>query len=116
MDDLFLRIAAASEISEANARQAVGYILAYMQVESEDDSIDSMIAATPGAADALGSATGYDGSGGIMTLGARLMGLGLDMGQIRDIAETLVTAAREHAGDETVDRAIASVPALAQFA
>ena len=37
------------------------------------------------------------------------------MEQIRDVAESFVAAARKHAGDETVDKAIASVPALAQF-
>lgn len=115
MDDLFSRISAAAEISESDARQAVGYILAYMHAESEDDSLRRMVSATPGATEALATADGYDGSGGIMGLGARLMGMGLDMEQIRDVAESFVAVARDHAGDETVDKAIASVPALAQF-
>ena len=50
-----------------------------------------------------------------MGLGAKLMGLGLDMGQIRSVAEELVADARTQAGDDTVNQAIASVPALAQF-
>ncbi|KAA0972718.1 DUF2267 domain-containing protein [Aureimonas fodinaquatilis] len=115
MDEYFTRIGATADVPAEMARKAIGYILAYMQAESQDGSIAAMIAATPAAAEALGDADGYDGEGGIMALGSRLMGLGLDMGQIRDMAEEFISAARASAGDEVVDRAIASVPALAQF-
>jgi hypothetical protein len=114
MPEIFTRIADAADISEETARQAVGHILAFMQAESDDPAVGRMIADTPGAAETL-SAGDADGSGGIMALGAKLMGLGLDMGQIRAVAEELVAAAKASAGEETVDQAIASVPALAQF-
>ena len=116
MSDLFNRIAATAEISESDARSAVGHILTYMKAESDDPAVGSMIDGTPGAADAL-VAVGDDSysGGGIMALGAKLMGLGLDMGQIRQVAEELVADAKRNAGSETVDQAIASVPALAQF-
>lgn len=116
MNELYTRIAAAAEISDDTARTAVGHILSYMQAESDDPAVETMIAETPGGTDALASvgSDGYAG-GGIMGLGAKLMGLGLDMGQIRAVAEELVSNARASAGNETVDRAIASVPALAQF-
>lgn len=116
MSDLFSRIAAIAEISEEDARTAVGQILTYMKAESDDPAVGSMIEGTPGGTEAL-AAVGDDGygGGGIMALGAKLMGLGLDMGQIRQVAEELVAEARRNAGADTVEQAIASVPALAQF-
>jgi hypothetical protein len=113
MQDLYARIAGAADISEADARLAVGHILAFMQAESDDPAVVEMIEKTPGAVEALDPDA--DGSGGIMGLGARLMGLGLDLTQIRSTAEALVAVAREHAGEETVNQAIASVPAISQF-
>lgn len=113
MQDLYTRIAETAEVSEEEARQAVGHILAFMQDESDDPAVAAMIEGTPGAADALSAVEA--GGGGIMALGAKLMGLGMDLQQIRSVAEVLVTFAKAHAGGETVDQAIASVPALAQF-
>ena len=115
MQDLFSRIAETAGISEAAATQAVGHILAFMQAESDDPAVSEMIAGTPGADSALAAIGGADASGGIMALGAKLMGLGMDLTQIRAVAEDLVAYSRTHAGEETVDQAIASVPAISQF-
>lgn len=115
MQDLFSRIAGAADTSEDVARQSVAHILAFMQVESDSPAVGRMVEETPGAKDAIESTAGADGEGGIMGLGAKLMGLGLDMGQIRQVAEELITVSKAQSGDETVDEAISSVPALAQF-
>ncbi|MFD2236393.1 DUF2267 domain-containing protein [Aureimonas populi] len=115
MQDLYARIAGAADTSEDVARQSVAHILAFMQAESDDPAVGRMVAETPGASEALAATDGADGSGGIMGLGARLMALGLDMGQIRAVAEELVSFSKAQLGEETVDDAIASVPALAQF-
>ena len=116
MDELLTRITAETGLDTASARRAVGSILAFLSAESDDPAVGTMIAKTPGAEEAL-AATGGDGysGGGIMALGAGLMGMGLDMGQIQTVARELVGFSRSHAGAETVDRFIASVPGLAQF-
>ena len=116
MTALAERIAAAADIDPSTATQAIGFILAFMREESDDPAVEEMVTKTSGAADATASVGEVEfGGAGIMGLGAKLMGLGLDMGQIRQVAEALVAGAREEAGDDTVNRAIASVPALAQF-
>lgn len=127
MDEVLNRIAAETGLSTEKAREAVGHILTYMKAEGTDPAVDTMIADTPGAADAILSAGDSGGGGlmggvmgafggGIMALGSKLMGMGLDMGQIRMIATELVAFAKQHAGAETVDRVIATTPGLSQFA
>ncbi|WP_182084979.1 DUF2267 domain-containing protein [Aureimonas sp. ME7] len=116
MNELWNRIAASAEIEPDTAKLSVGYILAYMQAESADPAVGQMISETPEADEALGTAGDADFSGGgIMALGAKLMGLGLDMGQIRQVAEELVAYSKSTSGEDTVNRAISSVPALAPF-
>jgi hypothetical protein len=56
------------------------------------------------------------GGGGIMGLGQQLMSQGLGMSEISTLAKETIAVARQHAGDETVDQVIASVPGLSQFA
>ena len=124
MEEVLNRIATETGLTPEKAKEAVGHILAYMKAEGTDPAVETMIAETPGASEAIASAGGGGllGSvmgafgGGIMALGAKLMGLGLDMGQIRMIATELITYAKQSAGDETVDRVIATTPGLAQFA
>jgi hypothetical protein len=116
MNELFNRIASSAETDEDTARQSVGYILAFLREESSDPAVETMIAETPGTDEALGSIGEVDfGGGGLMALGAKLMGLGLDMGQIRKVAEELIAYSKSTAGEDTVEQAISSVPALAQF-
>lgn len=100
-------------ITPAEAKEAAGHILAFMRSESEDPAVERMIAETPGAPEAVAGAG--EGANGIMALGAQLMGLGLDMAQMRAMGEALILHARAHAGDDTVDQAVASVPAIGQF-
>jgi hypothetical protein len=126
MQDVLNRIAAETGLTPEKAMEAVGHILNYMKNEATDPAVETMIAETPGAEAAMASAGGGGGGlmgsvmgafgGGIMALGAKLMGMGLDMGQIRMIATELVTYAKANAGAETVDRVIATTPGLSQFA
>ena len=123
MEDLINRIAAETGLSTDAAQKAVGHIFAYMKAEGTDPAVGTMLAETPGAQAAIDS-VGEGGGGGIMSmfgagimgLGSKLMGLGLDMGQIRLVATELVGYAKAHAGAETVDRVIATTPGLSQFA
>lgn len=125
MEEVLNRIAANTGLTPEKAREAVGHILTYMKTEGTDPAVETMIAETPGANEAILAARGGGGvmggalgafGGGIMALGSKLMGLGLDMGQIRMIATELVTFAKAHAGEETVERVIATTPGLSQFA
>ncbi|WP_152046159.1 hypothetical protein [Aureimonas psammosilenae] len=123
MQELLNRIAAETGLSPEQARLAVGEILLYIKTEGSDPAIETMIEKTPGANEAIlhagtqggGEGEGLFGGGGIMALGSKLMGLGLDMGGISSVARELVAYARQHVGSETVDRVMATTPGLAQF-
>lgn len=116
MSQLTDRVAAAAHIAPDTATQAIGFILAFMREEGDDQAVGEMIDKTPGAQDSIAAAGDPSfGGGGIMALGGKLMGLGLDMGQMRTIAVEMVAEAKAAVGEETVDRAISSVPGLAQF-
>lgn len=134
MEALLARIAAETGLDPQTAKIAVGHILAFIQKEGEDPAVGRMIAQTPGTEDAIASAGesggkgggglmgglmnaagSFGGGGGIMGLGAKLMGLGLGLGEIRTVAQELVAFAKQHADPETVDKALASVPGLSQY-
>ncbi|WP_427023783.1 DUF2267 domain-containing protein [Aureimonas ureilytica] len=115
MSELTDRISAAASLTPEAAEQAIGNILAFLRSESDDPSVETVIAGTPGASDALRSAGDPEFGGGIMALGGKLMGLGLDMGQIRTVGEEFVAFAKLHTDEATVTRALGSVPALAPF-
>ncbi|MNE42616.1 hypothetical protein D3C80_1367490 [compost metagenome] len=107
-------------------------ILGFLQREAADGPIAKMIEAIPGASDLVaqynGEGTGNGGGGllgglmsaigggGIMGLGQQLMSQGIGMSEISTLAKETIAVARQHAGDETVDQVIASVPGLSQFA
>ena len=115
MSELIDRVSNAASLSPDAACEAVGLILAFLRSESSEPAVETMISGTPGAADALQTAGDAEFPGGIMGLGGKLMGLGLDMGQIRTVGEEIVGFSKAHVGDETVSAAIGSVPALAPF-
>lgn len=66
-----------------------------------------------GIAGALGSLMGGSEGGGMgaaMALLGNLQKDGLDLGQVKDVAGSLVTQLRGVAGDETVDKLLAEIP------
>ena len=123
MTILVAEIASATGLDTLTAQKSIGLMLGFLEREADDDAVHKMIAAVPGARDLI-SEWGGEGSGGflaglagggIMGLGQQLMGLGLGMGQITALARETVAVARRYAGDELVDRVVASVPGLSQF-
>ena len=131
MNEVVDQIAAKAGIDPELAEKAIGMILGFLQREAEDGPIARMIEAIPGASDLVaqynGEGTGGGGGllgglmsalggGGIMGLGQQLMSQGLGMSEISTLANETIAVARQHAGDETVDQVIASVPGLSQFA
>lgn len=130
MNEVVDQIAAKAGIDPALAEKAVGMILGFLQREAADGPIARMIEAIPGASDLvaqyngegagggglLGGLMSAIGGGGIMGLGQQLMSRGIGMSEITTLAKETIAVARQHAGDETVDQVIASVPGLSQFA
>ncbi|MGV3548806.1 hypothetical protein [Rhizobium sp.] len=123
MTELVNQIAAATGIDPDVAEKALGMMLGFLEKEGDDGAVQKMIAAIPGAADLI-SQYGGDGGGGflsgltgggIMGLGQKLMGAGLGMGEITALAKETIAVAKQYAGEETVDRVVASIPGLGQF-
>ncbi|MER0238737.1 DUF2780 domain-containing protein [Fulvimarina sp. MAC8] len=130
MEQLLTRISSEAGLDAQTAKAAVGHILAFIKAQGEGPEVDQMLGAMPGSEDAIVEAgktqTGSGGllgglmgslagSSAIMALGSKLTGLGLDVEQIRTVAKELVTFAKQHAGEETVDRALKSVPGLSDY-
>ncbi|MDQ0455213.1 hypothetical protein [Rhizobium paknamense] len=127
MSEIVTRIADNVGIAPDVAEKALGMMLGFLQREGDDGAVARMIEAMPGAPELVARYNGEGKSGGllgglmsaigggIMGLGQQLMSLGLGMGEITSLARETMAVAREHAGDEVVDKVVASVPGLSQF-
>ncbi|WP_288431666.1 hypothetical protein [uncultured Agrobacterium sp.] len=131
MSEIVTQVADRVGIAPDQAEKALGMMLGFLQREADDAAVAQMIESMPGAPELvarfngegsskggglLGGLMSAIGGGGIMGLGQQLMSIGLGMGEISALAKTTISIAREHAGDEVVDKVIASVPGLSQFA
>ena len=122
MDEIVKQIAEATGIDPSTAEKALGMMLGFLEKEGDETIVQQVIAKIPGAdgliSEHAGNGGGFLGGlmgGGIMGLGQQLMGLGLGMGEITALAKQTIALARQYAGDELVDRLVASVPGLGQF-
>jgi hypothetical protein len=127
MNELVTRVAEKVGIETDVAEKAIGMMLGFLQREADDGAVARMIEAIPGAPELVARFNGEGKSGGllssfmssigggIMGLGQQLMSLGLGMGEITSLARETLAVAREHAGNETVDEVVGSVPGLSQF-
>jgi hypothetical protein len=127
MDELISRLTAAAGIDEGVARSAIGIILGFLRKEGPTAEVDQLVAALPGAEDAMAATEGASGGmlgglagmmgggGGIMGLGTKLMGAGLSMGQIQTVGKEMFAYGRETAGEDVMGPIIGSVPGLSQF-
>lgn len=127
MNELVSRVADNVGIAPDVAEKAVGMMLGFLQREADDGAVARMIEAIPGAPELVAKFNGEGATGGflsgivsslgggVMALGQQLMGLGLGMGEITSLARETIAVAREHAGSETVDQVVGSVPGLSQF-
>lgn len=131
MDELIGRVAAAAGIREDLARQAIGIILKFLDRDGPPDAVAQVLAALPGASQLMAEQGGGGGGGLLDSLAGKLGGsigggmgamaalneltnAGLDMGEVQAVTRELVQAARERAGDDVVDRLVASIPGLGQ--
>ncbi|OLP61582.1 hypothetical protein BJF93_08165 [Xaviernesmea oryzae] len=131
MNDLVTRVSENVGIAPDKAEKAIGMMLGFLQREAADGPVARMIEATPGATELvarfngegtgegsgglLGKVMGAFGGGGVMALGQQLMSQGLGMGEITALAKEVIAFGKEHAGEETVDEVIDSIPGLRQF-
>lgn len=127
MDELAARIMTAAGLNEETARTAIGIILRFLAKDGPQDLVPQIINALPGAeaimAEGQQQAGGLFGSiAGMMggTMGAmatlnELSNAGLDLDQVKTVAREIVGFAREQAGEEVVNAAIARIPGLNQL-
>ena len=134
MDNLIARVATAADTTPEVARKAVALIGDFIQREASEEAVRDLFEKAPvfpaiiasstqtggegmggGLKGLMGVAAGAMGGGGLMALGAELMGLGLGMEQIQTIGKEVFGYAREVAGDQVVGEISASIPGLSQF-
>ncbi len=121
MDELTGQLAAKAGIDSAVAEKTVGIILGFLRSEGPSDKVQALIDKIPGAEAAIASANNAGGlsrlmGGGLMAVGTRLMGLGLGIGQIQDIARELFRFGRDKIGADQMGEIISGTPGLSQFA
>jgi hypothetical protein len=121
MDELKGQLAAKAGIDSAVAEKTVGIILGFLRSEGPSDKVQALIDKIPGAEAAIASADNASGlsrlmGGGLMAVGTRLMGLGLGIGQIQDIARELFRFGRDKIGADQMSEIISGTPGLSQFA
>ncbi|HSR76591.1 MAG TPA: DUF2267 domain-containing protein [Xanthobacteraceae bacterium] len=121
MSELVDRIAANVGLDRAVAEKAIGIILDFLSKEGPADKVSALIARLPGSEALLQAARDEDngglfgGMGGIMGVGARLMGAGLDMGQIQAVTGELMAYSRERGVGDTLGEIAGAIPGLGQF-
>ncbi|MFC7399653.1 DUF2267 domain-containing protein [Chelatococcus sp. GCM10030263] len=127
MDELVTLISQKVGIDAALAQRAIGIILDFLQREGPTDEVNALIAALPGADQAIAGAQAAPsggviaslgslmGGGGIMALGSELTAAGLSMGQMQTLGRELFAYGREKAGEDVMGPIVGSVPGLAQF-
>jgi hypothetical protein len=109
MDELIGRLATNASIDSAVAEKTVGIILGFLRSEGPPDSVQALIDQIPGAEAAIEASR----SGGGLS---RLMGLGLGMSEIQNIARELFRYGRDKIGADQMGKIIAGTPGLSQFA
>ncbi len=121
MDELIGQLAVKTGIDRAVAEKTVGIILDFLRNEGPLDKVQALIDEIPGAEAAIvastnGSRLGKLMGSGLMGLGAKLMGLGLSMIEIQNVARELFRFGRDKIGAERMGEIIAGTHGLSQFA
>jgi hypothetical protein len=121
MDELIGRLAEKAGIEKAVAEKTVGIMLGFLRNEGPADKVQALIDNIPGA-EAVIAASGSGGGlsrlmgGGLMALGVKLMGLGLGMAQIQNIARELFRFGRDKIGADRMGEIIAGTRGLKELA
>jgi len=121
MDELIGRLATKAGIGDAVAEKTIGIILGFLRNEGPSDRVQALIDRIPGAEAAIAASNNTGGlgrlmGGGLMALGTRLMGLGLGISEIQNVARELFRFGRDKIGADEMGEIIAGTPGLSQFA
>jgi hypothetical protein len=121
MDELIGRLAAKAGIDNVVAEKTIGIILGFLRNEGPSDKVQALIDGIPGAEAAIAASSNGSGlaalmGGGLMALGTKLMGLGLGMNEIQNVARELFRFGRDKIGADRMGEIIAGTPGLRQFA
>src|SRR3954447_327968 len=121
MDELVEQLAAKAGIDTAVAEKTIGIILGFLRKEGPADEVQALIDNIPGAERAVEASDKSSGlsalmGGGLMALGSRLMGLGLGIGEIQNVARELFKFGRDRIGADRMGEIISGTPGLSQFA
>jgi len=120
MDELIGRLVANVGVDRAAAEKAVGIILQFLIKEGPADKVQNLIDKLPGADAAMQATPADEGAGGmfgggVMAAGARMMAVGLSMGQVQAITRETIGYAREKVGEDVVGEIVGAIPGLGQF-
>src|SRR5260370_35873200 len=121
MDELMGQVAAKAGFDNVVAEKTIGIILGFLRTEGPSDQVQALIDKIPGAEAAI-AASGNNGGfgrlmgGGLMALGTKLMGLGLGISEIQNVARELFRVGRDKIGADQMGEIIAGTPGLSQFA
>ena len=120
MDELIAQLATKAGIDDAVAEETIGIVLSFLQSEGPSDKVQALIDQIPGAEAAI-AASDNGGlakliGGGLMAVGTKLMGLGLGMSEIQNVARELFKFGRDKIGANQMGEIIAGTPGLSQFA
>lgn len=125
MEELIERVGNAAGLEPEVARKAVAIILSFLQKEAPPEEVGKVMAAIPGAQEAVaGVATeerssgmlgGLMGNGGLMALAGQLGGIGLGMGEMQTVGREVFAYAREKVGEDTVGQIAGAIPGLQGF-
>ncbi len=121
MDELTAWLASKAGIDNIVAEQTIGIILGYLRSEGPSDKVQTLLDKIPGAEAAISASENSSGlarlmGGGLMAVGSRLMGLGLGVSDIQNIARELFRFGRDKIGEDQMGAIIAGTPGLSQFA
>jgi len=121
MDELTGRLASKAGIDSAVAEKTIGIILNFLRNEGPADKVQALIDQIPGAEEAIEASNSSGGfarlmGGGLMSVGTRLMGLGLGLVEIQSIARELSRFGRDKIGADRMGEIISATPGLSQLA
>ena len=120
MDELIGQLASTAGISSTVAEKTIGIILDFLRKEGPSDKVQVLIDQIPGAEDAIAASDsgglGKLMGGGLMALGTKLMGLGLGIRDIQNVARELVRFGRDKIGTEQMGEIVQRTPGVRQFA
>src|SRR3979490_3421111 len=121
MDELIGRLAVKAGIDNAVAEKTIGIVLGFLRNEGPSDKVQALIDQIPGAEAAIAASSSNGGlsrlmGGGLMSLGNKLMALGLGMNEIQNVSRQLFRFALDKIGTDKMGEIISGTPGLSQFA